>query len=332
MSPLFTSSPSSPSSTAAPLDLSDTGAAQVSSADLERMRGLTARPLRFTERHPAFFPWAVRLHRARRRVQWLTSRTRWARQTHPDPATVAHDFPARVKVHKSLLLRTLGESEMWLQHGKVTNLRLACKQVNGIVIRPGETFSFNKVVGNCTRRKGYVEGMRLSNGTAMAGVGGGICQLGNLLHWMVLHSPLTVTERSVHSFDPFPDNGRVLPWGSGCSIVYNYVDLAFRNDTDLTFVITVHVGERYLEGEIRADRTPEHSYTVHAENEQFLQLGAEYFRRNELWRTVRSRATGRTVGEELVRRNCALVKYVPEGVEIEDITPLTGTAPDPRAA
>jgi VanW like protein len=68
------------------------------------------------------------------------------------------------------------------------------------------------------RRKGYVDGMLLDNGEATAGVGGGICQLANLLHWMVLHSPLVITERSEHSFDPFPDNGRVLPWGVGCTI------------------------------------------------------------------------------------------------------------------
>lgn len=95
----------------------------------------------------------------------------------------------------------------------MTNLTIAAARVDTLVIRPGETFSFNKVVGNCTRSKGYVEGMRLSNGAARPGVGGGICQLANLLHWMVLHSALTVVERSEHSFDPFPDHGRVLPWG-----------------------------------------------------------------------------------------------------------------------
>src|SRR6185295_7083492 len=133
---------------------------------------------------------------------------------------------------------------------------------NGVTIRPGETFSFNKVVGNCTRRKGYVVGMKLSNGEAEAGVGGGICQLANLLHWMFLHSPLTVVERSEHSFDPFPDNGRVLPWGVGCSIVYNYVDLVVRNDTAATFQLLVHVGERYLEGELLIDEELPCSYKV----------------------------------------------------------------------
>ena len=161
---------------------------------------------------------------------------------------------------------------MALQHNKVVNLRLASARTDGVVIRPGETFSFNKVVGNCTRRKGYVVGMRLSNGDASAGVGGGICQLANLLHWMFLHSPLTVVERSEHSFDPFPDKNRVLPWGVGCSIVWNYVDLVVRNDTDTTFQVHTWLEEKHLRGELRADRPIEHSYKVEARDEEFVRL------------------------------------------------------------
>ncbi|KAA1419627.1 vancomycin resistance protein [Nocardioides humilatus] len=269
---------------------------------------------RLTERYPALFPVAVRVHRARRRWHWLTGEEQWTSTREVEP------LPTRVKKHKSLLLRQLGESEMWLQHNKVTNLRLASSQVDGVLIRPGETFSFNKVVGNCTRRKGYVAGMKLSNGDAESGVGGGICQLANLLHWMFLHSPLTVVERSEHSFDPFPDNGRVLPWGVGCSIVYNYVDLVVRNDTDTTFQLLVHVGERHLKGELRADREVPHSYSVFARDEQFLRHEDRVFRRNEIWRTVIDRRTGAAVGEELVKRNCALVKYLPDGVEIVSVT------------
>ena len=272
-----------------------------------------AAPPRLTERHPALFPVAVRAHRARRRLAWMRSGTPWAIERDAVP------LEARVKKHRSLLLRELGDSDMRLQHNKVTNLRLASARVDGILIRPGETFSFNKVVGNCTRRKGYVEGMRLSNGSARAGVGGGICQLANLLHWMFLHSPLTVVERSEHSFDPFPDNGRVLPWGVGCSIVYNYVDLVVRNDTPVTFQILTRVGDRYLEGDLRADRSLDRTYRVYARDEQFLRHDGEHFRRNEIWRTVIDKRTGDPLREELVKRNCAKVMYLPQGVPVVEV-------------
>ena len=297
----------------------------MSESRLTELERLVVRQRRLSERFPWTYPVAVLYHRGRRRIRWTTSRTAWA-GTYTERV-----LPVRVNAHKSLLRRDLAPQEMALQDGKVRNLRLSAARVDGLLIRPGETFSFNRTVGNCTRRKGYVEGMRLSNGEARAGVGGGICQLANLLHWMVLHSPLTVTERSEHSFDPFPDNGRVLPWGSGCSIVYNYVDLCVRNDTDLTFCLAVGVGERYLEGRLYADATPTHSYKVYARDEEFLRLGSEYFRRNELWRSRIDRTTGQVVGHERIRRNVALVKYVPAGVPIRDITPPDASVVvDPR--
>jgi vancomycin resistance protein VanW len=267
---------------------------------------------RLSERHPWLFPWAVRAHRARRRLQWMTSGTDWA--THRREA----DLPVRVKKHGSLLMRELSEAEMVLQRNKVVNLRLAARQVDGILIRPGETFSFNKVVGNCTPRKGYVEGMRLSNGEAVAGVGGGICQLANLIHWMVLHSPLTVVERSEHSFDPFPDKDRVLPWGVGCSIVYNYVDLVLRNDTATTFQLRVWVGDRHLRGELRADRPTPTSYRINARGEQFLRRDGKVYRRYVIWRTILDKRSGEPIGEEVLKRNCALVKYPPDEALVID--------------
>ena len=124
---------------------------------------------RIAHRFPILFPAAVEYHRMRRRIKWLTDGTRWA-------ATQADPLPVRVLRHNSLLLRTLGESEMWMQHNKVKNLRLASPLIDGLVLRPGETFSFCRRVGKTSKRRGYVEGMLLENGKAHPGVGGGICR------------------------------------------------------------------------------------------------------------------------------------------------------------
>lgn len=85
--------------------------------------------------------------------------------------------------------------------------------------------------------------MELSFGEARPGVGGGICQLSNLIHWMALHSPLQVVERSNHSFDPFPDHNRVLPFGFGAAIFYNYVDLVLHNPTRQHFQLVFNIAE-----------------------------------------------------------------------------------------
>ena len=261
---------------------------------------------RLTERVPALYPVAVEVLRLRRRWQWLRDPTPLARERSSE------DLPVRVTTHRSLLLRTLGTSEMWMQHNKVANLRIVADCLDGLLIRPGEQFSFCRLVGRATRRKGYLDGMLLDNGAPTAGVGGGICQMANLLHWMVLHTPLTVVERSEHSYDPFPDNGRVLPWGVGCAVYFNYVDLRFRNDTGTTLQLRTRVGERYLEGEVRSEQALPWSYSVYAVDEGFEQRGADWYRHNEIWRDVIDRRTGNRVDRELVKVNRALVKYVPD--------------------
>ena len=83
-----------------------------------------AAPPRLSERVPALYPWAVRAHRLRRRLAWLRSDAVWAVRREAPPT------PYRVTKHKSLLLRQLGESDMWLQHNKVTNLRLAAARLS----------------------------------------------------------------------------------------------------------------------------------------------------------------------------------------------------------
>lgn len=144
-----------------------------------------------------------------------------------------------MKRHQSLLRKKLGSSDPVLQENKITNLAIAIQQLDGLVIAPGETCSFWKQIGKPTKRKGYIDGMLLSQGEVSRGTGGGLCQLANLLFWLTLHTPLQVSERHHHSFDPFPDENRVMPFGSGASVFYNYVDLRITNPTYQRFQIKV---------------------------------------------------------------------------------------------
>lgn len=83
------------------------------------------------------------------------------------------------------------------------------------------------------------------------GIAGGLWQLSNLLNWMTWHTPLEVIQRSTHSFDPFPDQGRILPFGSGSAVFWNYVDLQIQNNTPQTFQILIWLTDHSLKGEIR---------------------------------------------------------------------------------
>lgn len=238
--------------------------------------------------------------------------------------------------HQSLLLRKLGAVDMRLQVNKITNLKLAADKINGVIIRPGETFSLWRLVGRPTARKGYLEGMVLMDGEAKSDIGGGLCQMANLLHWMVLHTPMTVTERHHHSFDAFPDSGRVLPFGSGATIFYNYLDLQFKNNTDKTFQINVWVTDEHLKGEIRSDKELELAYHVIEKGHQYLFDASkdQYFRTNSLWREITDRKTGQRISEELIDTNFSRMKYLPpadaqvhsiKDEPVTDITPRLAT-------
>lgn len=154
--------------------------------------------------------------------------------------------------------------------------------------------------------------MELSFGEARAGIGGGICQISNLIHWLVVHSPLTVTERYHHSFDPFPDDGRVLPFGSGATVFYNYRDYQFTNHTCYTFQINLWFTEKCLEGELRVDQEQDFAYHIFEKEHQFLKIGDQFFRKNEIWRDNFLKFQGGNVrATERLTENFARVTYPP---------------------
>ena len=212
--------------------------------------------------------------------------------------------------HNSLIRRRLGNVNMQLQENKATNLSLAVKHIDGLLIRPGETFSVWKLIGRTTKRKGYKEGLTIAKGQPSQGIGGGLCQLSNLIHWLVLHSELTITEHHHHDgLDLFPDFGRQIPFGTGTSISYNYIDYRVRNDTTNTYQLRLWVDDEYLCGELRSEKVQPHTFHIHAENEYFSREDGVVYRNGEVFRDIIDRKTGQCLESQLIRINHAKVMY-----------------------
>lgn len=262
-----------------------------------------------SHRHPLLYDFAVFCHRQKRRLIWLRDSRKFARELQPE---LERKLPHNVKRHSSRLLKKLGETEMWLQHNKVENLKHCLPYLNGLVIKPGETFSFCRLVGKPTARRGFKTGMELTMGQARPGIGGGICQLANMLNWLVMHSPLTITERSAHSFDPFPDQKRSIPFGTGCAIFYNYVDFCFVNETDHTFQLLLSIDENNLNGHLVSNEMIEHNYKVFEKNHYFIREGDTIYRHNEIWRKVLTRVVGKHLHDEHIKTNHVKVLYEPD--------------------
>lgn len=256
---------------------------------------------RLSEFHPSLYRTRIWQKRVFRKLSDLS--LRFACETRDD------NLEFTSKKHQSLLRRKLGDSDPQLQDNKVVNLKIACPTIDGLLIKPRETFSFWRQVGEATAEKGYLEGMQLSRGVVVRGIGGGLCQLSNLLYWMALHTPLKIVERHHHSFDPFPDENRVLPFGSGCGVFYNYIDLRFFNPMDITFQIRTWLTDEHLKGAILSDIETPFTYHITEKNHRFFRDGDRTFRENEIWRNVIDRHTGNKIREELLVKNRAEVKY-----------------------
>ena len=255
-------------------------------------------------------PWRRRLgriyYRTRRKLLWLRQRDRFAKHQQVEK------LPQVWMEHQSKLLRELKDVEMYLQHNKVTNLGLALQPISGLLIRPGETFSFWYRVGNTTARKGYLPGLALHQGKMAVNVGGGLCQMGNLLHWLALHSPLEITERYRHGFDVFPDVQRKVPFGSGATLAYNYIDLQIKNPTGITFQWDLWLSDTHLHGALRAAEAAAVSYEVYeAEHYIHHEPWGGYTRHNLLHRKTVDKATGEVLADEPVVENHAVMMYNP---------------------
>jgi vancomycin resistance protein VanW len=220
------------------------------------------------------------------------------------------DLPVNVYSHNSLIRRKLGTVDLALQENKAVSLGLAAPHIDGILIRPGETFSFWTLVGRCSAKKGYGTGLTISHNGPAEGIGGGLCQFTNLLHWIVLHSPLEIVEHHHHGeIDLFPDFNRQIPFGTGTSIVYNYLDYRVRNPTGNTFQFRVTVTDDYLRGELRAQEPLDVKYHIKERDSYFQQVGPDVYRRNSVYRSVRDKRTGNELANELVVQNNARVLY-----------------------
>lgn len=241
----------------------------------------------------------------RRRVAWMKSARELTREK------LQSDLPFVYASHRTPMLRRLSGLDMRLQENKVTNLKIAAGCLDGLILRPGMTFSFWYNVGKPSRRRGFLEGMYLQNGKIVPGVGGGLCQMSNLIYWITVHTPLTVTERHRHGYDVFPDAKRTQPFASGATVYYPYVDLTIRNDTSSDYQLRVGIDGDCLTGEWRTSSKPEFRYEVVEKDHSIRsEFWGGYTRHNALWRNVYD-TEGNFLREEFITENDALMLYSP---------------------
>ena len=219
-------------------------------------------------------------------------------------------FPYLVSSCTSHLIKKGKGIDPVTQHNKARNIIIACQNINGIVIRPGETFSFWNRVGKTTAAKGYKEGRVLILGKLTTGLGVGLCNLANTIHRTVLQSPLTVTEFNMHSDALAPDeNGIRVPMSAGTSVNYNYEDYRFRNDTNDDIQLLAWCDNENLYCEIRSKKPFPNRYEISEEDHHFSCENGIYYRNSRIYKDTYDKKTNKLIEHQLVLDNHSEVLF-----------------------
>lgn len=121
---------------------------------------------------------------------------------------------------------------------RISNVKKACEALNGLILQPGEQFSYNDTLGERTAANGYLPAPAYANGEVRQEYGGGICQVSSTLYNAVLYSNLKVLERECHQFQV-----GYLPWGLDATVSWGWPDFKFENNRQYPIKILAHVDD-----------------------------------------------------------------------------------------
>ncbi len=129
---------------------------------------------------------------------------------------------------------------------RIYNVGLAASRINGVLISPGETFSFDQTIGDVTAATGYKQAYVIKSGRTVLDDGGGVCQVSTTLFRAILNAGLPVIERTAHAYRVHYYEEGGYPPGLDATIFYPTVDLKFKNDTDHSILIQSQIEGLHL--------------------------------------------------------------------------------------
>ncbi len=130
--------------------------------------------------------------------------------------------------------------------GRIHNVALAASRINGVLIKPGDTFSFNDTVGDISAATGYQSAYIIKDGRTVLGDGGGVCQVSSTLFRSALDAGLSIVERHAHAYRVhYYEEGGFKP-GLDATVFGPTVDFKFKNDTPTYILIQTKIDLAHL--------------------------------------------------------------------------------------
>lgn len=140
------------------------------------------------------------------------------------------------------------------------NLQLACASLDGMILRPGEEFSYNEALGQRTVEAGYKGAPAYNGGKTVNELGGGICQVSSTLYYCTLLSDLEITVRQNHSYV-----SNYIPKGMDATVSWGGPEFKFRNNTDYPIRIDAKVEGGYVKIQIMGVDTRDYYIVMDAD-------------------------------------------------------------------
>lgn len=271
------------------------------------------------------FPWLLPL-RVRQRKACRYARMALDRATYAD-RTLADPLPFEIARQDQRVINPNSGYAIVYQYNKLHNLRLAAATLDGLLIAPGETFSFWWRVRKADQETPYKDGLVLQDGAIVGGYGGGLCQLSDMLLWLFLHTPLTVTEHHPHtvaSFAPAPDE--VL--GVDATVNEGWQDLQVFNPTGSSYQLRFAFSggealEARMVGSVRCSEAPSCAYELYNECAYYWRPpgGSSVRLSATVGRKVTDLASGARTTERLFETTAAVGYELPPGTVVLDGPP-----------
>lgn len=267
---------------------------------------------RLTER----FPWLLPLRQTQRKIFFYTG-------MHLDKNKYAQTqrtrrFPNEIFETSSLMLNQNSGFDMKYQFNKVHNLKLAAKKIDGLLIRPGEVFSFCFATRNADRKEPYRDGLSLVNGQICGEYGGGLCQFSNVLYWMFLHTQLTIVERHGHEVEAIPPTDPNYLAGIDATVAEGWLDLKVKNNTTHTYQIAIDFDEGTMYGKILSDGEKCFDYEIYNQSLRYVRKNGKVIEKSVVMRRRTSCFTGKSEEEMLYENSCIIDYPLPEDTEIKE--------------
>lgn len=155
--------------------------------------------------------------------------------------------------------------------GRIHNIRSTAASIQDMLMAPGETFDYSKIIALTESQFGYKEAPVILNGKLVPGIGGGICQVSTTLYNAVLRSGLEIVERRNHSLPV-----SYVTLGQDATFASGYINFKFRNNTDAYLLIRTVTTERDVTVKLYGHMSPSVTYDIESKIVETIQPPIKY--------------------------------------------------------